>query len=201
MTRNLPAVQLTIILGGILLLAGFLVLLVFAMHRFTQRQRKGGDLSPGKLRPGDSTAFATAALQGVVAGLKAREKELNEMLRQAERRAETSSRTLEILVRDSPSGLMIFDRAGFLTLSNPAVRSLLGIDTWSRRRYTEILGAESMLAGILRECLETGRNCRDRAVSVPAPQGGTRTLSVSVSPWQGRSGQVEGVVCFLAKRQ
>jgi len=200
MTRNLSALQLTIILGGILLLVGAFVLLVYAVHKVTQRQRKRGNLSPGRLRGGDDAAFATAALQGVVARMKAREKELNEMLREAERRAETSSRTLEILVRDSPSGLMVFDRPGFLTLSNPAVRTLLGIDTWSRRRYTEILGAESAVTGILRECLETGKNCRDRTVSVQTPQGAMQTLSVSVSPWQGRSGQVEGVVCVLAKR-
>jgi PAS domain-containing protein len=182
-------------------MAGLFILLVYTLHKAFQRQRKHADWRPIRPRPGDATAFAAAAMQGVIARMKAREKELNDLLREAEQRGETSSRTLETIAREFPTGLMVFNREGFLALANPAVRTLLGIDTWSRRRYIEILGAESAIAGLLHECLENGRNCRDQGVDVSTPRGGTQTLSLSVSSWQGRSGQLEGIVCFVTKRK
>jgi len=181
-------------------MAGLFIFLVYTLHKAFQRQRKQADWRPISPRPGDETAFAAAAMQGVIARMKAREKELNDLLREAEQRAETSSRTLETIAREFPTGLMVFNREGFLALANPAVRTLLGIDTWSRRRYTEILGAESSIAGLLRDSLENGKNFRDQSVDVSTPRGETQTLSLSVSSWQGRSGQLEGIACFVTKR-
>jgi len=200
MARNLTTIQVALILGGILLVAGLFVLLVYLLHRAFERQRKESSLSPVRPRPADEAAFVTAAMQGVIAKMKAREAELNDLLREAEQRAETSSRALEAIVREFPAGLMVISQEGFLELSNPAVRTILGIDTWSRRRYTEILGAESPVARLVRQCLESGKSCRIESVNVPVPGGPTRTLSIIVSPCRGRGGQPQGAVCFVTKR-
>jgi PAS domain-containing protein len=50
------------------------------------------------------------------------------------------------ILLEIPWGVMVFDRQGFVTHANPAVRTLLGIDTWSRRRYAEIFGPQSAIA-------------------------------------------------------
>jgi len=200
MARNLTTIQVALILGAILLVAGLFVLLVYLLHRAFERQRKESSLSPVRPRPADEAAFVTAAMQGVIAKMKAREAELNDLLREAEQRAETSSRALEAIVREFPAGLMVISQEGFLELSNPAVRTILGIDTWSRRRYTENLGAESPVARLVRQCLESGKSCRIESVNVPVSGGPTRTLSIIVSPCRGRGGQPQGAVCFVTKR-
>lgn len=200
MTRNFTSGQIVLILGGILLVVSLFVLLVYLLHRAFERQRKESSFGPARPRPADEAAFVTATMQGVIAKMKAREAELNDLLREAEQRAETSSRALEAIVRESLTGLMFFTQEGFLELSNPAVRTILGIDTWSRRRYTEILGADSPLARLVKQCLESGKSCRMESVNVPVSGGLTRTLSISVSPCHDRSGQPQGAVCFVAKR-
>jgi PAS domain S-box-containing protein len=198
MTRHLSLNQLTLLVVGFLLLAGLLILLLYAVHKMFQRHREqsGSKLSPA--RPADDTAFALATMQSLITGLKARERELQERFHGAEQRAEASARFLETVAHEIPVGLMIVDREGFLTLSNPAVRALLGIDTWSRRRYPEILGPESQLAGCIRACLQTGNRYEREAIECVTPHGETRALEMSLTPVCSQSGQVEGAVCLLA---
>lgn len=198
MARHLSLNQLTLLVVGFLLLGGLLVLLVYAVHRLFQRQREQGGLKLAPGRPVDDTAFALATMQSVITGLRAREKELKELLHDAEHRAQTSGQLLESVAREIPVALLVVDRAGFLTLSNPAVRALLGIDTWSRRRYLEMLGPESQLAGCIRACLETGKRCEREAIQYVTPRGETRAVEVSLYPVCSQTGQVEGAVCLLA---
>ena len=197
MTRHLSLNQLTLLVVGFLLLGGLLALLIYAVHKLFQRHRdeSGLQLSPG--RPADDTAFALATMQSVITGLRARERELKELLHDAEQRAETSAQLLESVAREIPVALLVIDRGGFLTLSNPTVRTLLGIDTWSRRRYPEILGPESQLADCIRACLETGKRCEHEAIEYVTPRGETRALEVSLAPVCTQSGQVEGAVCLF----
>jgi PAS domain-containing protein len=198
MIRHLSLNQLTLLVVGFLLLAGLLILLLYAVHKLFQRHREqsGSNLSPA--RPADDTAFALATMQSVIARLRARERELQARLHGAEQCAEASARLLESLGRELPVGLIMIDRKGFLTLSNPTVRTLLGIDTWSRRRYPEILGPESQLVGCIRECLETGKRYERESLAYVTPHGETRALEMSLTPVCSQIGQVEGAVCLLA---
>ena len=198
MTRHLSLSQLTLLVVGIFLIGSLLILLIYVLHKAFQRQREAGNSKRASPRPPDEAAFAVATMQSVIAGLRAREKELREMLHDAEQRAEASARTLEGVVREMPLGLMVFNREGFLTLSNAAMRALLGIDTWSRRRYTEILGTESQLTAWIRECLETGKTYTREGLECTTPHGETRTLGVFLSPCHGKDGQVESAVCLVA---
>ncbi len=189
-----------LLVGGTLLVGMLVVVLIYAVYRMLRGTREGMDMKPTAPHPQDESAFMVAALQGVISRMKAEENKLREMLRESEQCARANARVLENIVRELPLGVMAFNREGFLTLSNPAVRTLLGIDTWSRRRYPEILGAESTLTECIRECLEAGKDCKGRAVEYRMPAGDLRTLEVSLSLLFSGGGQIDGALCILREQ-
>ena len=115
----------------------------------------------------------------------------------AERRARESARLSENVLREMPNGLLVFNREGFLTTANPAVRKLLGVDTWARRRYPEILGPGSSLANHVQECLDTARVVAQETVEYETAAGRKLTLGISLSPLRSPSGDVEGAICLV----
>lgn len=129
MTQNLSMSQLTLLVGGALLIGGLLVLVIYLLHKTLRSRLKPSDLTPKAPRPANQATFMAATFQSAIASMKAREKELSESLRAAELRAEENLRILETIAREMPGGLMIFNREGLIALSNSAVRSLVGIDT------------------------------------------------------------------------
>ncbi|MBZ5543148.1 MAG: PAS domain-containing protein [Acidobacteriia bacterium] len=199
MLRNLNPLQITLLLGAGLVIVGLTAFILYVIHKAFQQQRKPEDFRPSSPKSGDESSILLASMQGVLSRMKARERELEALLREAEQRADSSTRTLEAVVRDLTVGLLIFTRDGFLALSNPVARELLGVDTWSRRRYPEILGAESSLSHHLRNALEAGACLHAETVGHRLPDGGMVLLEVTLTPFYGRSGQVEGAVCLLHK--
>jgi PAS domain-containing protein len=197
--RNLNPLQITLLLGGGLIIVGLTAFILYAIHKAFQQQRKSEDFPASSPKSGDESSMLLASMQGVLSRMKVRERELEVLLREAEQRADSSTRTLEAVVRDLPAGLLVFTREGFLALANPAARELLRADTWSRRRYAEILGAESPLSLHLRNTLEAGVSLRAETVEHQLPDGSVVFLEVTLSPFHGRSGQVEGAVCLLRK--
>jgi PAS domain S-box-containing protein len=197
MAPKLSLSQLTLVAGGTLLVGGLLVFIVYIIHKMIKDRREEADLAPHSPRADDEPAFAMAALQGVISRMKEQEKELIELRQAAEKRARESARLSENIIREMPGGLMVFNREGFITASNPAVRALLGVDTWARRRYSEILGAQSRLSEHICQCLETGRPLSQESVQSTLPSGEKRVLGVSVSPFHDANGGIAGVVCLL----
>ncbi len=175
----------------------FAVLLFYLIHKLFKQSRESADLNAKAPRAEDEAGFAMATMQGVITRMKAQERELSELRRQAEQRAKESARLSDNVIREMPSGLMVFDRAGFITTANPAVRSMLGVDTWARRRYPDILGADSALAGLIRECLESGKTVTRETVEFRTAQGEARVLGMSLSPFHGPASDIEGAVCLL----
>ena len=180
------------------MLAGLLGLGFYALHKTFQKQRTEADLNSKSPRIENDAAFAMAAMQGVIARMKTQERELTGLRRAAEQRERESTRISENIIREMPSGLMVFNRDGFITAANPAVRTLLGVDTWSRRRYPEILGPDSGLAARIRECLETGKTITRETIEYSTPRGDVRFLGMSLSSFHGPSGEVDGAVCLLS---
>jgi PAS domain S-box-containing protein len=178
----------------LLLLAG---LAVYLIHRLFKQSRETPDFNPRTPRAEDETGFAMATMQAVITRMKEQERELSELRRQAEQRAKESARLSENIIREMPSGVLVFNREGFITTANPAVRTMLGVDIWSRRRYPEILGPESGLAGLIRDCLESGKTVTRETVEVRTAQGETRVLGMSLSPFHGPASEIEGAVCLL----
>lgn len=197
MTPKLSLSQLTLVAVGTLLVGGLLLFIVYIVHKMIQDRREEDDLTPRSPRASDQPAFAMAALQGVIARMKEQEKELVELRQEAEKRARESARISENILREMPGGLMVFNREGFISTSNPAVRTLLGVDTLSRRRYPEILGPQPRLSEHIRQCLETGKPLSQASLQSTLPSGETRALAVSVSPFHDANGGIAGVVCLL----
>ncbi|MBZ5514968.1 MAG: PAS domain-containing protein [Acidobacteriia bacterium] len=198
--HRLNPIQLTLHLGGALVIIGLTVFIVYILHKAFQQQRQPESLGPMPPRAQDATGFALASLQGVITRMKAREREMEALLREAEQRADSSTRRLEAVVRELAVGLFVVSREGFVTLANPTARELLAIDTWSRRRYPEILGTEAALTHHLKASLESGASLHAENVEYRLPNGEVVLLEVSLSPYHGRSGQIEGAVCFLRKK-
>jgi PAS domain S-box-containing protein len=170
----------------------------FLIHKMFKEQREEANVAPRSPRVENEATFAMAAMQGVIAQMKEQEKELNDLRRAAEQRAKESARVSENIIREMPSGLMVFNREGFITAANPAVRTMLGVDTWSRRRYPEILGPQSNLAAHIRECLATGKTSTRETIEYLTPRGEVRLLGMSLSSFHGGSGELDGAVCLLS---
>lgn len=198
MNHPIPLSQLTLLVGGAVVLGGLLVFMVYLVHKSFKERRESRTFAPATARLPDEASFATAALQGVIATMKAQEKELVELRQAAERRARESARLSENVLREMPNGLMAFNREGFLTAANPAVRKLLAVDTWSRRRYPEILGRESALTQRLEECLQTGKTVAQETLECQTPAGEMRVLGLSLSPLHAANGELDGALCLLS---
>jgi PAS domain-containing protein len=197
MTRSLNPQQVVLLLGTALVIGAVLILAVYALHRSMRRRKKEMRLTSAAPPVRDESAFLLTSLQGLVATLKSREKQLEALLREAEQRADASLRALETLVRASPQGLMVFDHEGFLTQANQAARNILEVDTFARRRYGEIFGADSPFSQAVRSCLEKAGNTQQVEFCYASASGRRTTLGLLLSPFHGRGGKLAGLVCIV----
>ncbi len=191
--------QLTLLVGTALTVAAVLILLFYILHKAVRRQRARVDFKAKSPRAENEPAFVAAAVQGVIADLKASQKNLETRLRSAEEQSRISQRTLEILARDIEECLIVINHEGFITRANGPARELLRADLWSKRPYAEILGRDSALCALIQQCVESGRALKQE-VKVGLPdRAEAATLEASVAPLQLSGGLVEGVVCLLRK--
>lgn len=182
-------------LGTAFVIVAVLVLAIVFLVRALRKERKEMNMSPSTPRAQDDSVSLIYSLQGVVASLKAREKELETQLREAETRAEVSQRTLETIVRVTPQGVMIFDVSGTLLIANHAAKNMLSLDTWARRRYTDLFASDAPLTLALRTCLENPTVLKSSRARHTAGAG--RAFDVNLHPFVGRGGQIAGVVCVF----
>ena len=197
MALHLTPLEARMLLASVFLFLALLAVVLYFIHKFFKERREKLDFSPKSPRAENETGFAVAAMQGVITRMKEQERELDELRRAAEQRAKETARLSENVIREMPSGVMVFDRAGFISTANPAVRAMLGVDTWARRRFLEILGPETALAGLIRECLEGGKTVTRETVEYRTAKGETRVLGMSLSPFHGPANEIEGAVCLL----
>ncbi len=196
MRPHLTFGQLTLLIGTAVAIAASLILVIYALRKALRGGRSGeADRTP--LRASDSSAFALATMQSFIANLKQEQRKLEAARRGAEQNAEKNARLLEVLAGALNEALVVFTREGFIRLINPAAREFLGADTWSRRRYSEILAPESVLANLIRACLETGKSATQVRIEWPMPNGAPRALRVTVLPLQARTRIIEEALCLL----
>ncbi len=196
MRPHLTIGQLTILVGTAV---GICVLLVFIIFALRKALRSGlrGEADPQTPRASDSSAFALATMQGVIANLKEEQRRAENARRELDQRAEMNTRLLEVLAGALDEALVVFTREGYIRLINPPARAILGADTWSRRRYDEILAPGSALANLIRACLEAGAIASKERIELPLQDGELQALLVSVFPLQARTGNIAGAVCLL----
>jgi len=191
------------------MLGGFLlVLLVLAgaylfslvLRRMLGSARGAYEGGGAAWRPStDSPAvFMSASMQAVIQKLRVQEKELEALQRRDRERALQNERLSEEVTRNMPAGLLLVSSPGLITSANPAAEVALGVGTLVYRRYTEVLGSESPLAGLLKACLTEGKTFRRQEIEYTIPSGELRQLGVTISPILSRSGQLTGALCLLS---
>ncbi|HMD86116.1 MAG TPA: hypothetical protein VKO18_15590 [Terriglobia bacterium] len=197
MDKLLSPQSLILLVGGALLFGSALTLGVYLLQRSFNRTLKPNKPRRAKVRVEDEAAFTLATIRAVVTQLKTEQKVTQEKLVVAERRAEENARKFELLAREIDYGLMVFDAEGFISFSNPLVRKLLALDTWSRRRYAEIFNDIAPLSELIGACFATGTEVRKKTVEFQGSDGSNRRLEVSILQTRDRSGAMEVVACVF----
>jgi PAS domain S-box-containing protein len=190
------------VLGGALLvvivIAG-VYLMSFALRRMLGNVRndysRSHDWRPSTDSP---TVFMSASMQAVIQKLREQEKELEALQRRDRERAQQNERLSEEVTRNMPAGLLLVSAAGLITSANPAAEIALGIRALVYRRYTEVLGNDSPIATLLKECLTAGKTFRREEIEYRPPNGDQRQLGVTISPILSHSGQLTGALCLLS---
>ena len=197
MNQLLTTQNLILLVGGAVLFGGMLTLGVYLLQRSFSRGLKTDKPRRPKIRLEDEAAFTLTTIKGVVTQLKADQIATQEKLVVAERRAEENARKFELLAREIDLGLISFDAQGYISFSNPLVRGMLGIDTWSRRRYAEIFHDIPALSALIGNGFETGAGIKRQAIEFQCLDGSKRLVEVSVLPSQDLSGARESVTCVF----
>lgn len=165
-----------IVVIGLLVFAG--LRLLSATRRKRSHNREGGD-----------SALMAVALQDAIQKLRAQERAMAE-------RAEASEALNTQIVNSLTAGLLVVNRAGQVQILNPGGRRMLGFEasaTWPH--YTQLPPAAAPLAGVIEECLATGRPIVRRALEMPHA-GEVTHVGVTVSPL-GSDG-AGGVICLFS---
>ena len=161
-----PAIPMHLLLGWgvalLVLLAGAILLVMMARRVIRgQSSQFREEWSKPKTDVNDAPAFAAASMQGVIERLRTQEKELARLHMLAQERAQQSERLTEEVTRNMPTALLLISAAGTISSTNPAAEEALGIKFLRYRAYQEILGPDSGLTKMLRECLHAGQTFDD----------------------------------------
>ncbi|MCL4524571.1 MAG: ATP-binding protein [Acidobacteria bacterium] len=194
----------------------FLLVSVYAVSVALKKYLRRGsdtarnDLEPSVPRSADDPVTLSASMQSVIQRLKSQEKELERLHREEKQRALQTERLSEAVTRNMPTGLLLVNSNGLITLANPAAQSVLGLATLSYRRYDEALGCDSHLTRLLADCLRDARTFQREEVEHLTPAGDLRQLGVTISPvlappphLRGSSpdaapGGIAGALCLLS---
>ncbi len=147
----------------------------------------------------DEAEFVLETFQGVVAQLRAQQRELEILSAQASARAVSAEKFSERIVASVPSGLVAFDTQGHATVVNAPARALLETTDGEGEHLRSLLRSAPDLAEMVERCLETGEVYKREEVSSTAADGRLKRLGATVAPIDpavGRGG-ARGALCLL----
>ncbi len=185
-----------------------LLLIAVAAGSFSLRKylRRGAgadarnEFAPPRPSSDNPSAFLAASMQSVIARLKEQEKELERLHRQERDRAQQTAQLSVAVTRNMPTGLLLINEAGLITMSNPAAEATLGTRGMAFRRFSEVLGPESALVALLASSLHEGRTFQREVVDHLTPAGELRHLGLTISPVQSSGdpkAKITGALCLL----
>jgi signal transduction histidine kinase len=194
-----------LIYGGAFVLMITVLVYVFsaALRLFLRRSDAGlkDEFAPPVPRSENQAAFLTASMQSVIARLKEQEKELERLHRLEKDRAQQTEQLSAAVTRSMPTGLLLVNAAGLITMSNPAAEHALGTQGLAFRRYQEVLGPGAPLVELLARSLTEGRTFQREEVDHATPGGQLRHLGVTISPVLqpgDAKGKITGALCLLS---
>ena len=145
---------------------------------------------------GDEAEFVLETFQGVVAQLRAQQRELEKLSARASARAASAEAFSERIVASVPSGLVAFDAAGRTTVVNAPARALLE-PAGDGAAARDLLRHAPELSEMVARCLESGEVYRREEVTATFGGGRVRRLGVTVAPIETGDGAPGGALCLL----
>jgi len=194
-----------LIYGGVFILIIVLLTFIFsaAIRKFLGRRDASQPLdefAPPRPNSENQAAFLTASMQSVIARLREQEKELEHLHRQEKDRAQQTAQLSVAVTRNMPTGLLLINEAGLITMSNPAAEAVLGSSGLAFRRFSEVLGPDSALVALLTASLRDGRTFQREEVDHITPAGELRHLGLTISPvlpLADTKARITGALCLL----
>ena len=149
--------------------------------------------------PGDEVAFLAESFKGVIQQLREKERELQEMHRQAQSRADSSEKFARDIFSALHLAVLSLDAGGRFLDGNPALEELLG-----RKRvallnlgYAQIFEDAPAVVQMFEGFYGTPQPRTAASLSLPAPDGAERLVSLSISPLSSPLGVFQGAVAVL----
>ncbi len=147
----------------------------------------------------DEAEFVLETFQSVVAQLQEQRKTLEQLSKQASKRADSAERFSERIVASVPSALIAFDGTGHSLVINAPGRTLLGVDGSALGQpVATILQQVPQLAEMVEECIKSGSVYRREEIETVTPEQVPRRLGATVAPIDLLSDRgPRGALCLL----
>ena len=176
------------LLLGLTAFVGMLAgVLAFAVSKFFSAARS---LAKEARPVGGETHLMASAMEDAFSRLREQE-------RATKARAEASERVSGEIIASMTSGLLVVDEEGRVRTLNPAALKMLGMPaTHPEGPFGEVLAGAEALAGVVDECLRTGKAIVRRAVPMTGA-GRASHLGVTVSPIREEGGGSHGAICLF----
>ncbi|MGH9874873.1 MAG: two-component system sensor histidine kinase NtrB, partial [Pyrinomonadaceae bacterium] len=184
------------ILLGALVCILFFLRWVFRPYRQLVGEAEKAPVQSRAPKSRDEAEFVLETFQSVVAQLQEQRKALEQLSKQASKRADSAERFSERIVASVPSALIAFDGAGHSMVINAPGRMLLGIDGAALGQpIREILHHIPQLAEMVEDCLRTGTVYRREEIETMTAEQLPRKLGATVAPIELASDR--GALCLL----
>jgi signal transduction histidine kinase len=148
-------------------------------------------------RTQNEAEFVLETFQSVIAQLQSQQQELERLNAAASQRAASAERFSERIVASMPTGLIAFDAAGLVTVSNGPARTLLGNDI-EGDHFRAVFHNAPPLAQMVDDCLSTGKLFRREEIEATSDAGQPTRLGATVAPIDpGSDAGHRGALCLL----
>jgi nitrogen fixation/metabolism regulation signal transduction histidine kinase len=187
------------ILLGTLVCILFFLRWVFRPYRQLVGEARKAPIAGRAPKSNDEAEFVLQTFQSVVAQLQEQRTALEQLSKQASKRADSAERFSERIVASVPSALIAFDGAGHSMVINAPGRRLLGVDGSALGQPVgTILQQVPQLAEMVEECLRSGNVYRREEIETVSPEQVPRKLGATVAPIDLLSDSgPRGALCLL----
>lgn len=187
------------ILLGALVCILFFLRWVFRPYRQLVGEAEKAPVESRAPKSRDEAEFVLETFQSVVAQLQEQRKALEQLSKQASKRADSAERFSERIVASVPSALIAFDGSGHSMVINAPGRALLGIGGGEPGQpVREILQNIPQLAEMVEDCLRSGMVYRREEIETMTAEQQPRRLGATVAPIELASDRgPRGALCLL----
>lgn len=149
--------------------------------------------------PADEVAFLAESFKGVIQQLREKERELQEMHRQAQSRADSSEKFARDIFSALHLAILSLDAGGRFLDGNPALEELLGRKRVAllNLRYAQIFPDSPRFVEAFDAFYGDPQPRTATGLSLPASDGAERQVSLSISPLTSPQGAFQGAVAVL----